>query len=160
MAEKKPAASAGIDPEMVKELAAILRDSGLTEIEVQHGDLKLRLSRAAIIQAGPPAHPVAGHPPPAASAAAPAAPQAQEDLRHHPGAVTSPMVGTAYRRPSPEAKPFVEVGSVVKQGERIMLVEAMKTFNDIVAPRAGKVTAILVEDGQPVEYGEPLLVIE
>ncbi|RYE29658.1 MAG: acetyl-CoA carboxylase biotin carboxyl carrier protein, partial [Hyphomicrobiales bacterium] len=78
----------------------------------------------------------------------------------HPGTVPSPMVGTAYRRPSPDAKPFVEIGSIVKQGERILLVEAMKTFNDIVAPRAGKVTAIMVEDGQPVEYGEPLLVIE
>ena len=78
----------------------------------------------------------------------------------HPGAVKSPMVGTAYRRPSPDAKPFVEVGSVVKAGEKILLVEAMKTFNDIVAPRGGTVTAIFVEDGHPVEYGEPLLVIE
>ena len=78
----------------------------------------------------------------------------------HPGAVKSPMVGTAYLRPSPDARPFVEVGSKVKAGERILLVEAMKTFNDIVAHRAGTVTEILVEDGQPVEYGEPLLVIE
>ncbi|MBN9446400.1 MAG: acetyl-CoA carboxylase biotin carboxyl carrier protein, partial [Bosea sp.] len=74
--------------------------------------------------------------------------------------VNSPMVGTAYRRPSPDAKPFIEIGQDVKAGERVLLVEAMKTFNDIVAPRAGKVIAILVEDGQPVEYGEPLLVIE
>ena len=78
----------------------------------------------------------------------------------NPGAVKSPMVGTAYRRPSPDSKPFVEVGSQVKAGDKILLIEAMKTFNDIVAPRAGVVTAILVEDGQPVEYGEPLLVIE
>jgi len=78
----------------------------------------------------------------------------------HPGAVTSPMVGTAYRRPSPDAKPFCEIGSVVKAGDRVLLVEAMKTFNDIVAPRAGTIIAIMVEDGQPVEYGEPLLVIE
>ena len=78
----------------------------------------------------------------------------------HPGSVPSPMVGTAYRRPSPDAKAFVEIGSVVKAGDRILLVEAMKTFNDIVAPRAGTITAIFVEDGQPVEYGEPLVVIE
>jgi len=74
--------------------------------------------------------------------------------------VTSPMVGTAYRRPSPEAKPFVEVGSKVSAGDKLLLVEAMKTFNDIVAPRAGTVTAIMFDDGQPVEYGEPLLIIE
>jgi acetyl-CoA carboxylase biotin carboxyl carrier protein len=160
MAEKKPAASAGIDPEMVKELAAILRDSGLTEIEVQHGDLKLRLSRAAIIQAGPPAHPVAGHPPPAASAAAPAAPQAQEDLRHHPGAVTSPMVGTAYLSPEPDAPAFVKEGDVVAEGQTLMIVEAMKTFNPIPAPRAGTVKRLLVADRQPVEFGEALVILE
>jgi acetyl-CoA carboxylase biotin carboxyl carrier protein len=97
---------------------------------------------------------------PAPVAAAVAAPVEAKPTAARPGAVPSPMVGTAYRRPSPDAKPFVEVGSIVKQGERILLVEAMKTFNDIVAPRAGKVTAIMVEDGQPVEYGEPLLVIE
>jgi acetyl-CoA carboxylase biotin carboxyl carrier protein len=90
---------------------------------------------------------------------APAADPAQQ-LADHPGAVKSPMVGTAYVRPSPEAKPFVEVGSHVKTGDKILLVEAMKTFNEIVAPRPGTVTAILVEDGQPVEYGEPLLIIE
>ena len=78
----------------------------------------------------------------------------------NPGTVKSPMVGTAFRRPSPDAKPFVDVGSTVKAGDRVLLVEAMKTFNEVVAPRAGTVTAILVEDGQPVEYGEPLLVIE
>ena len=78
----------------------------------------------------------------------------------NPGAVKSPMVGTAYLRPSPDAKAFVEIGSQVKAGDKILLIEAMKTFNEIVAPRAGTVTAILVEDGQPVEYGEPLLVIE
>jgi acetyl-CoA carboxylase biotin carboxyl carrier protein len=79
---------------------------------------------------------------------------------NHPGTVLSPMVGTAYRKPSPDAKPFVEVGSKVEAGEKVLLVEAMKTFNEITAPRAGTVTAIYVEDGTPVEYGEPLLVIE
>ena len=86
--------------------------------------------------------------------------EAQGARRAHPGAVLSPMVGTAYRKPSPEAKTFVEIGSKVQAGDKVLLVEAMKTFNEIVAPRAGTVTAILVEDGQPVEYGEPLLVIE
>ena len=156
MATKSP-----IDPDLVRELAELLNQTDLTEIEVEKGDLRVRVARSLATTVHVPAaapHPVAA----AAVAPAPAAPAAPEAKpgASHPGAVTSPMVGTAYRRPSPEAKPFVEVGSVVKQGERILLVEAMKTFNDIVAPRAGKVTAVLVEDGQPVEYGEPLLVIE
>ena len=91
---------------------------------------------------------------------APAAADAAQQIADHPGAVKSPMVGTAYLRPSPEAEPFVTVGSVVKAGEKILLIEAMKTFNEIVAPRAGTVSQILVEEGQPVEYGEPLLIIE
>ncbi len=153
MATKGP-----IDPELVRELAQLLTQTDLTEIEVQKGDLRVRVARnlTATVHV-PAAMPVAA--PAAAPVAAPAATEAKPTAAH-PGAVTSPMVGTAYRRPSPDAKPFVEIGSVVKQGERLLLVEAMKTFNDIVAPRAGKVTAIMVEDGQPVEYGEPLLVIE
>lgn len=156
MATKSP-----IDPELVRELAELLNQTDLTEIEVEKGDLRVRVARSitANFQV-PAAAPMAAAAPAAVVATAPAAAVDAKPTAAHPGAVTSPMVGTAYRRPSPEAKPFVEVGSVVKQGERIMLVEAMKTFNDIVAPRAGKVTAILVEDGQPVEYGEPLLVIE
>lgn len=155
MATKSP-----IDPELVRELAQLLNETDLSEIEVEKGDLRVRVARTltATVQV-----PVASAP--AAVAAAPAVVAAAASLDPkgavaHPGAVTSPMVGTAYRRPSPEAKPFVEIGQEVKAGERVLLVEAMKTFNDIVAPRAGKVTAILVEDGQPVEYGEPLLVIE
>ncbi|PSC05799.1 acetyl-CoA carboxylase biotin carboxyl carrier protein [Alsobacter soli] len=152
-----------IDPKLVREIASMLADTDLTEIEVEKGDLRIRVARqvqaAAVVQyAAPP--PAAMAPPPAAvPAAAPGAGKA-ESAAAHPGAVTSPMVGTVYRRPSPDAKAFVEVGSVVKAGEKILLVEAMKTFNEIVAPRAGTVTAIMVEDGQPVEYGEPLLVIE
>ena len=154
MATKSP-----IDPELVRELAELLNQTDLTEIEVEKGDLRVRVARniSATVQV-PAAAPVMAMPAPVAAAAA--APVEAKPTAAHPGAVPSPMVGTAYRRPSPDAKPFVEIGSVVKQGERILLVEAMKTFNDIVAPRAGKVTAILVEDGQPVEYGEPLLVIE
>lgn len=152
MATKSP-----IDPELVRELAQLLNETDLTEIEVQKDDLRVRVARniSATVQV-----PVAA-PAPVAVAAAPApAALDSKPAANHPGSVTSPMVGTAYRRPSPDAKPFVEIGSEVKVGDRILLVEAMKTFNDIVAPRAGKVTAILVEDGQPVEYGEPLLVIE
>jgi acetyl-CoA carboxylase biotin carboxyl carrier protein len=152
MATKSP-----IDPELVRELAQLLNETDLTEIEVEKGDLRVRVARtisatvqvpAPVAQAVPLAAPVAAATVEGKAAAA------------HPGAITSPMVGTAYRRASPEAKPFVEVGSVVKAGDRVLLVEAMKTFNDIVAPRSGKIVAIMVEDGQPVEYGEPLLVIE
>ncbi|MGX5733409.1 acetyl-CoA carboxylase biotin carboxyl carrier protein [Bosea thiooxidans] len=155
MATKSP-----IDPELVRELAELLNQTDLTEIEVEKGDLRVRVARGISANFQVPAAAPLLAAAPAPIAAAPAAAAEAKPTAAHPGAVTSPMVGTAYRRPSPEAKPFVEIGSVVKQGERIMLVEAMKTFNDIVAPRAGKVTAILVEDGQPVEYGEPLLVIE
>ncbi|HEV2508049.1 acetyl-CoA carboxylase biotin carboxyl carrier protein [Bosea sp. (in: a-proteobacteria)] len=156
MATKSP-----IDPELVREMAQLINETDLTEIEVQKGDLRIRVARTitATVMA-----PVAAAPAfaaaPAAAAVAVAAPTDAKAAAAHPGTVNSPMVGTAYRRPSPEAKPFIEVGQEVKAGERVLLVEAMKTFNDIVAPRAGKVVAILVEDGQPVEYGEPLLVIE
>jgi acetyl-CoA carboxylase biotin carboxyl carrier protein len=154
MATKSP-----IDPELVREMAQLINETDLTEIEVQKGDLRIRVARTitATVMA-----PVAAAPAFAAApvVAAAAAPVEAKSAAAHPGTVPSPMVGTAYRRPSPEAKPFIEIGQEVKAGERVLLVEAMKTFNDIVAPRAGKVIAILVEDGQPVEYGEPLLVIE
>jgi len=154
MATKSP-----IDPELVREMAQLINETDLTEIEVQKGDLRIRVARTitATVMAPIAAAPQAVAPVAIAAAAASAEPKSAAS---HPGAVTSPMVGTAYRRPSPDAMPFVEIGQEVKVGERVLLVEAMKTFNDIVAPRAGKVTAILVEDGQPVEYGEPLLVIE
>lgn len=156
MATKSP-----IDPELVRELAQLLNETDLSEIEVEKGDLRVRVARTLTATVQVPAAPAFAAAP--VAAAAPAAAPAPSDAKAaaaHPGAVPSPMVGTAYRRPSPDAKPFVEIGSVVKAGERVLLVEAMKTFNDIVAPRAGTVVAILVEDGQPVEYGEPLLVIE
>jgi acetyl-CoA carboxylase biotin carboxyl carrier protein len=150
------------DPDLVRELANLIADTDLTEIEVEKGDLRIRVARtvtasmtvpvAAPATLAAPA-PVIAPPPAAADAGAkPGAP--------HPGAVLSPMVGTAYRKPSPDAKSFVEIGSKVQAGDKVLLVEAMKTFNEIVAPRAGTVTAIYVEDGTPVEYGEPLLVIE
>ncbi|MGQ3360919.1 MAG: acetyl-CoA carboxylase biotin carboxyl carrier protein [Phreatobacter sp.] len=153
-----------IDTAMIRELAQVLADTDLTEIEIELEALKIRVARQVTVHAtvAAPA-PVAAAPAPIAAPAptlaAPAA-AAGDDPRKHPGVVPSPMVGTAYRRPSPDAKPLVEVGQVVKEGERLCLIEAMKTFNDIVAPRSGTVTRILFDDGRPVEYGEPLMIIE
>ena len=145
----------GFDLSVVAALAKIAGQHDLSEIEVEHAGLRVRVARD---RAAPVAQLVAAP----VSVAAPAAPAAapEPSPAEHAGAVKSPMVGTAYLRPSPEAKPFVEVGSVVKAGEKIMLVEAMKTFNEIVAPRAGKVTHIFVDDGAPVEFDQPLMVIE
>jgi acetyl-CoA carboxylase biotin carboxyl carrier protein len=150
------------DPELVRELATLIADTDLTEIEVEKGDLRIRVARQITAQVTVPvAHHAAAAPPPPVVAPPPGSEiPAARTAAAHPGAVLSPMVGTAYRKPSPDAKPFVEVGSKVAVGEKMLLVEAMKTFNEIVAPRAGTVTAIFVEDGTPVEYGEPLLVIE
>lgn len=151
-----------IDPALVREIANLLSESDLTEIEVQHEDLRIRVVRAApTVYAAPVAvapAPVAAAP--AAAAAPPAAAAPAADVSKHPGLVTSPMVGTAYLGPEPGAKYFVEVGSVVKEGQTLLIVEAMKTMNAIPAPRAGTVTRIIVENAQPVEYGEPLLIIE
>lgn len=151
-----------IEPALVRELAELLAATDLSEIEVEKGDLRIRVARqtaSAAVHYAPAPAPVMAPPPVAIATPAAAAPVVAS-AKDHPGAVTSPMVGTAYRRPSPEAKAFVEIGSQVKAGDKVLLVEAMKTFNEIVAPRSGTVTAIMVEDGQPVEYGEALLVIE
>lgn len=151
-----------IDPDLVRELAVLVTETGLSEIEVEKGDLRIRVARRlepVSVQVASPA-PVAALSAPAPAAPAPAAGPAPERGRTHPGAVPSPMVGTAYRRPSPDAKPFIEIGTRVEVGDKLLLIEAMKTFNEIVAPRAGTVSAIFVEDGQPVEFGEALLVIE
>ena len=157
MSEKKTQA---IDPDLVRELAAVLNDSGLSEIEVEHGELRLRLARTLTAAAAPVhTHVVAAAPAPVAHAPAPAAAAPAADAAH-PGAVPSPMVGTAYLSAEPGAAPFIKVGDTVTAGQTIMVVEAMKTFNPIPAPRAGKVIAILVTDAQPVEYGEPLAIIE
>jgi acetyl-CoA carboxylase biotin carboxyl carrier protein len=156
MSEKK-----GLEPDLVRELAGILRDTDLSEIEVEHGELKLRLARtltAAPVALAQVHVPAAA--PVAAAVPAAAAPAAAADLRAHPGAVASPMVGTAYLAAEPGAPPFIKVGDTVTQGQTLMVVEAMKTFNPIPAPRAGKVTQILVTDAQPVEFGEPLVILE
>jgi acetyl-CoA carboxylase biotin carboxyl carrier protein len=148
-------ASGGFDLSVVAALAEIAGRHDLSEVEVERAGLRVRVARERLALVESPhvvAAPAAAESPPVEAAAVPPAESA--------GAVKSPMVGTAYLRPSPEAKPFVEVGALVKAGDKVLLVEAMKTFNEIVAPRAGKVTHILVEDGAPVEYGQALMVIE
>jgi acetyl-CoA carboxylase biotin carboxyl carrier protein len=159
MAESKD----GIDTRLVRKLADILADTGLTEIEVEQGDLKIRVAREITVSAAPvtyaAAPPVsapapAATPAPAASAApAEAAPQRGE-------AVKSPMVGTVYMQPQPGSPPFIKVGDQVSAGQTLLIIEAMKTMNPIPATAAGTVLQILVEDGQPVEFGEPLVIIE
>ena len=149
-------AANGLDVSIVAALAEIAARHDLSEVEVDHNGLKIRVARerrpAAVVHTVA-AAPVAIAPAPATFSPAPPA-------EVHPGAVKSPMVGTAYLRASPESKPFVEIGGTVKAGDKLMLVEAMKTYNEIVATRAGRVTQIFVEDGSPVEYGQPLMVIE
>ncbi|MFE0014211.1 acetyl-CoA carboxylase biotin carboxyl carrier protein [Mesorhizobium sp. NPDC059054] len=148
----------GVDQQLIRDLAGILNDTNLTEIEVELGDLKLRVSRhAPTVHAVAAPAPIIAAAPQAAAATAPAAPSAAEAAKN---AVPSPMVGTAYLAPSPDAKQFVEIGQKVKEGQTLLIIEAMKTMNQIPSPRAGTVTAILVEDAQPVEYGMPLVVIE
>jgi acetyl-CoA carboxylase biotin carboxyl carrier protein len=147
-----------VDIAAVDQLAKIVSRYDLSEIEISLGELQVRLARERA-----PSAPVSMAAPIAASSSQVAAitpPQAEPPAANLAGAVRSPMVGTAYLRASPEAKPFVEVGSVVKAGDKLMLVEAMKTFNDIVAPRAGTIGSILVADGAPVEYDQPLMIIE
>ena len=149
-----------IDPELVRELANLVTETGLSEIEVEKGDLRIRVARRlepVSVQVAAAAPVAAMAPAPAPSAPSALAPV--EPPRNQAGTVPSPMVGTAYLRPSPDAKAFVDVGSKVEAGDKLLLIEAMKTFNEIVAPRAGTVSAIFVEDGQPVEFGEALLVI-
>ncbi len=148
-----------LEKELIRELADLLNETGLSEIEIERKGLRIRVARALSVAAT--ASPAPAPPQAAASAQGADQPAASaNEIAEHPGAVTSPMVGTAYRAPEPGAPPFVEVGTTVKEGQTLMIVEAMKTMNHIPAPRAGKVTAILVEDGQPVEYGEPLVIIE
>jgi len=158
-AKSRAASERPIDPDLVRELASLISNTDLTEIEVEKGDLRIRVARTVTVAAAPAQVAVAA-PVAAPAPAVPAAATVASAPAKHPDALTSPMVGTAYLRPAPGAKAFVEVGAKVAAGDKLMLIEAMKTFNDIVAPRAGTITAIYVDDGQPVEYGEPLLVIE
>lgn len=162
MSEKKQ----GIDKELIRELANILNDTDLSEIEVEQDDLRIRVSRAAPAATVYAAAPAAYAPAPAAAPAAapaiaaPAAPAAVGPARNPANTVSSPMVGTVYLSPAPGARPFIEVGATVKEGQTLLIVEAMKTMNQIPAPKSGKVVEIIVNDAQPVEYGEALVVIE
>jgi acetyl-CoA carboxylase biotin carboxyl carrier protein len=143
-----------VDHDVIRELAKLLDETGLTEIEYERDGVSIRVARhgnAPALRARPTEAPVAAPVAPAATAA---------DPMQHPGLVASPLVGTAYLGAAPGARPFVEAGSLVKAGETLIIIEAMKTMNQIPAPRSGTVLQILVEDGQPVEYGEPLLIIE
>lgn len=151
--KKNEMSKSGVDQELIRQLAALLTETDLSEIEIETDDLKLRVARQmapAITHVSAPAH----------APAAPAATAAPAETASLPGTVTSPMVGTTYLSPEPGAPAFVQVGTSVSEGQTILIIEAMKTMNHIPAIRAGKVTAIFVEDGQPVEFGEPLFAIE
>jgi acetyl-CoA carboxylase biotin carboxyl carrier protein len=150
MSEQKPA----IDQDLIRELARLLDETGLTEIEYERDGQRVKVVRQMQVVAAPARAIVAADP------AVIATDNTSIDPAKHPGVVTSPMVGTAYVGAEPGARPFVEVGSRVRVGETLLIVEAMKTMNQIPSPRAGTVIQILIEDGQPVEFGEPLMIIE
>jgi acetyl-CoA carboxylase biotin carboxyl carrier protein len=142
------------DGALIRELALLLAETNLTEIEIERAGLRVRVARNISIAATMPA----SYQPAAAPDAAGPAPAA--DIAKHPGVVPSPMVGTAYWASEPGAKPFIEIGAKVTAGQTLLIIEAMKTMNQIPSPRAGTVTQILIEDGQPVEFGEPLVIID
>ena len=145
-----------LEGKLIRDLAAILEETGLSEIEIEKSGLRVRVARNLQVVAAAPAAAIA-----ASAATRPAAaPTGKTEVSGHPGLVTSPMVGTAYMAPSPGAAPFVKVGDMVTEGQTLVIIEAMKTMNQIPAPRAGRVTQIIVSDGQPVEFGEPLMIIE
>jgi acetyl-CoA carboxylase biotin carboxyl carrier protein len=159
MADKPSDKNGRFDTGLIRELAAILREADLGEIEIEQGGLRIK-----VVKPEPKAvHMAQAYAPtaPAAAAAAPtAAPATKASLRDHPGAVKSPMVGTVYLQAEEGAAKFVAVGATVAVGQTLLLIEAMKTFNPVIAPRAGKITQILIENQQPVEFGEPLVIIE
>ena len=161
-----------VDQDLIRAIAELLNKEDLAEIEIEQEDLRVRVTRSYPSEAPSYAHAPMQYVAPPAPAAPPAAPSAPsgsvptsapaaaEDLASNPGTLTSPMVGTAYRSPEPGKPAFVDVGTKVSEGQTILIIEAMKTMNQIPAHRSGTVTRILVEDAQPVEYGEPLVVIE
>ena len=154
--DKTAAKSKSDDSALIRELALLLDETNLTEIEIERAGLRVRVARNISIAASVPQPSYQ----PAASAPGAAAPVDAADMANHPGVVPSPMVGTAYWASEPGAKPFIEVGTKVTVGQTLLIIEAMKTMNQIPSPRAGTVTQILIEDGQPVEFGEPLVIIE
>ena len=156
-----------IDTEFIRELAELLQDTDLSEIEIEQDEARIRLARqVSVAQTSIVSAPAATHATARPDAAMPdvakgdARKGADSESAEHPGTVASPMVGTAYRSPEPGAPAFVAVGDTVQEGQTLLIVEAMKTMNHIPSPRAGTVHAIMVEDGQPVEYGEPLMILE
>jgi acetyl-CoA carboxylase biotin carboxyl carrier protein len=153
--QEKPKQKLAVDKDLIRELSALLEETGLSEIEIEHAGMRVRVARE--LPAAPIAAPVAPilTPAPIGITA-----QAAPDPVKHPGMVASPMVGTAYLAAEPSARPFVDVGSQVIAGQTLLIIEAMKTMNQIPAPRSGTVIQILIEDGQPVEFGEPLMIIE
>jgi len=158
MTAKKGGEGGSAEHQLIRELAQLLDETGLSEIEIEKSGLKVRVARSLTVTAAAPALAAMGAPlaaPGSASAASGAG-----DPGKHPGAVKSPMVGTAYRAPDPSAPVFIEVGTKVSAGDTLLIIEAMKTMNQIPAPKSGTVTAILFENGQPVEFGEPLVIIE
>lgn len=160
--------SSQVDQDLIRAIAELLNKENLAEIEIEQEDFRVRVTRSYPVEAPAYAPPMQYMAPPLAAAApaAPAsvvpaaAPASKEDLSANPGTLTSPMVGTAYRSPEPGKPVFVDVGSKVSEGQTVLIIEAMKTMNQIPAHRSGTVTRILVDDAQPVEYGEPLVVIE
>lgn len=151
---KETKSKLAVDEDLIRQLAGLLDDTGLGEIEVQEGDSKIRVAKGgSTVVASAPAAPSAAAP---AAAAAPAI----EDVASHPGALTSPMVGVCYLASDPSSPPFCKVGDTVKEGDTILLIEAMKVFNPITAHKSGTVSQLLVQDGTPVEFGEPLAIIE
>jgi acetyl-CoA carboxylase biotin carboxyl carrier protein len=152
----KPTASL-VDHDLILELTKLLDETGLTEIEIEQDGKRIRVARGSVAAAAPAAARAVSAPPPQPVGESASAPM---DPAKHPGVVSSPMVGTAYGSAEPGAKPFVDIGSQVKAGDTLLIIEAMKTMNQIPAPRAGTVKQILFEDGKPVEFGEPLVIIE
>jgi acetyl-CoA carboxylase biotin carboxyl carrier protein len=162
MADKPSEKNGRFDTGLIRELAAILREADLGEIEIEQNGVRIKVAKGAAAAVHYAAASAAAAPV-AASAGAPAAaaaPATKASLRDHPGAVKSPMVGTVYLQAEEGAPKFVKVGDTVNAGQTLVLVEAMKTFNPVTAPRAGKVAQILIENQQPVEFGEPLVIIE
>jgi len=157
MTAKDDPGKADPDQKLIRDLAQLLNETGLSEIEIEKSGLKVRVARTLHITAAASVGHSAGAAPAASAAVASAG---VADPAKHPGAVKSPMVGTAYRGADPNAPPFVEVGSRVAVGDTLLIIEAMKTMNQIPAPRAGTVTAVFIDNGQPVEFGEPLVIIE
>jgi acetyl-CoA carboxylase biotin carboxyl carrier protein len=156
--EGAPQGGMRIEADLVRQLAELLNQNDLTEIEVEDGDRKIVVKRSVVVAAA--AAPAPPAPAAAPAASAPAAPAAAVTPANHPGAVKSPMVGTVFLAGEPGAKPFVSPGQAVKEGDTLLIIEAMKVMNPIVAPRSGRVGQVLVLDAQPVEYDQPLVILE